>query len=80
MKYVKIKGQKAKVTKKYIREVLSLPNVLSYYPEHAQNLVAITVQYATRYAEDSLSMTVDIVYNNFELLVEAYENDHHYGG
>ena len=80
MKYVTIKGQRSKITKKYIREILRLDRSLSYYPEHAQNLVAITVQYATRYAEDSISTTVDVIYNNFEQLVTEYENDHHYGG
>jgi hypothetical protein len=42
--------------------------------------VAITIQYNHRYSEDNLAKTVGVVYNNFELLVLEFENDHQYGG
>jgi hypothetical protein len=79
MKNVTIKGQDLKVTKKYIKEVLRLEHNLSHYQQYSKCKIAIAIQYATRYAEDSLSMTVDIVYNNFEQLIKEYEADQQCG-
>jgi hypothetical protein len=80
MKYVSIKGERLKLTKKYIKTVLQLPHSLSHYQQYSKCKIAIAIQYLTVYSEDTIADTVDRAYSGFDQLIKEYEADQQYCG
>lgn len=76
MKTVKINNQEIKLTKKFIREILTNDRAVSYYTKYDDNELASVISFAWPnfvYKEDPIKQNIDSIYNQINEIISSYE-------